>query len=511
MSPAGGIEDRDVQPEPNLQLGVHREVEEKSLNESDTAISYCRASIASVAKGCIREHGSPASAAAVPQTPTTVHDQGLSFDRSDQEVFEVSFPPTGPLGITFEWAVDPSARAMVKDGETLNSGGLATAGLRPRCKTSATTLPRTPRTISQRPRSAELLSTRDGLRSIRSAEFFGGSNPTTPRKVLPPVTLPPLARPPTVDLTGSFVPHALRIQSLSLSSMEIPWSNARFRTTQNHAEVESVAVGGLIKATRTNDKQESIEEKLSVDRASTTSTSREKADKTPATTSVPSTGHDILCVGDVLIAVNDKPVAGPAARVAGILSFQDAVDTVAEVVEGRTVAEGEGVHRGQRILKFRRAARSTPPSSRVPISLVQPSGKTEYVRGLSGRDASTGKDQGKASSAGSGDSGEPSDMPSGSGISPELLAEHMGQSAEPKARKMSILSSGSKASLGMSDGGSSRGSDKAGGKRKRKSRGAAESLRTVLTWASKTERIKAEARYHSLDHLVPGDDGQETL
>lgn len=502
MPPAGGIEDREVQPETNLQLDIHREDEEKSINGGDSVISYHRASIASVSEDCIGEHGSPA-AAAVPQSLSTVHDQGLRFNRSDQEIFEVSFPPTGPLGITFEWAVDPMAWAMVTNGDTLNSGGLATAGLRPQCKTSGKTLPRTPRTISQRPRSADLMSTRDKLRSIRPpADFFGDSNPTTPRKVFPPVTLPPLATSPQVDLTGSFVPHALRIQNLSLSSMGIPRSNVRLRTTQNYTEVKSVAAGGLVEATRTNEQQESIEEKQSVDRSTTTSISRERVYKTPGTTSIPSTGHGVLCVGDVLIEVNGKPVAGPAARIAGISSFQDAVDTVATVLEGRGVAEGERVHRGQRILKFWRAARSTPPSSWAPTSIVQPPGKNEYVRDLSGRDASTGEDQGKASSAGSEDSAESSDKPSGSSTSPELLAEHMSQSNESKARKISILSSRSKVSLGTSVGGSSNGSDKAGGKKKRKSREGAESPRASFTGLSKTKQVKARARYRSLDHSL---------
>lgn len=489
MLPAGGIEDRDVQPEPNLQLDVHREVEEKSLNRGDD-VSYHRASIASVSEDCIGEDGSPA-AAAVPQAPTTVHDQGLIFDRSDQEIFEVSFPPSGPLGITFEWAVDSMAWEMVTDGEALKSGGLATAGLRPLFKTNGTTLPKTPRTISQRPRSAVLLSTRDELRSMRPADFSGGSNPTMPRNFFPPVTLPPLAKSPQVDLTGSFIPHALRIQSLSLSSMEIPQSNARIRTTQNYTEVKSVAAGGLVEATRSNAQQESIEEKQSVDRTTTTSISRERVDKTPDPTSIPSMGHGVLCVGDVLIAVNGKPVAGPTARVAGILSFQDAVDAVAKVVEGRGVAEGEGVCRGQRILRFRRAARSTPPSSRAPNPIVESPGKTEYVRGLSVRD----EDQEITSSAGSEDSAESSDKPSG-------RSTCLDQSVESKARKISILSSRSKTSQGTSVRGSSGGSDKAGEERKKKSREGAESVRTIFTGLSKTERIKAEARYRSLDHSL---------
>ncbi|CAM9183903.1 unnamed protein product, partial [Hapterophycus canaliculatus] len=87
----------------------------------------------------------------------------------------------------------------------------------------------------------------------------------------------------------------------------------------------------------------------------------------------PVAGRGLLRPGDILVEVNGSPVAGPAARDAGIQSFEDAVRAVAAVAIERTATTGASEHPGgrphlrPRVLKFRRETqRQRPTFASIP-------------------------------------------------------------------------------------------------------------------------------------------------
>ncbi|CAN0023331.1 unnamed protein product, partial [Ectocarpus sp. 12 AP-2014] len=97
--------------------------------------------------------------------------------------------------------------------------------------------------------------------------------------------------------------------------------------------------------------------------------------------------------GDILVEVNGMPVAGAAARDAGIVSFEDAVGVVAAATAARSPtpkAHGQldaAARQRPRVLKFRREGRGQRPSS-ASVTLLLPSprdpSKGGWVNGISG-------------------------------------------------------------------------------------------------------------------------------
>lgn len=75
-----------------------------------------------------RSDGGGDSDSGAPSAPPTEHPRALGDESGSNggntygvdvpRVFEVEFPPTGPLGITFEWAADPAALYWPGDGGT---------------------------------------------------------------------------------------------------------------------------------------------------------------------------------------------------------------------------------------------------------------------------------------------------------------------------------------------------------------------------------------------------------
>ena len=424
------------------------------------------------------------------------HHHCLRVSVSDQECkeFEISFPPNGPLGITFEWAVDPAGWPIVIDSEKLDIVDPVTAGFRPRTTAGEISLPTAPRGILQRPRSATLPDNRRELSFTRTVACSGGSTPTLPRISLPLAALPALPTSSTTKSTESLVPHVLRIRSFPSFFSGSPTLAERNSPTPNPVADGSSAAGAVVEHKRSINAQGPTKEKQPADRPAAETESRR--------TTGPSAGRDILCVGDVLVQVNGKPVAGPAARRAGILSFQDAVNVVAAVTEMKE----DGGGRGPRILKFRRAAQSSlPPSRHPPAFVTLPPAKSprkkERAFGLLERNAAN-KVQGNVWRAGSADSTDTSDGSSRSGLREEFPLKSSGWSADSNVRgdetrrdqseRKLILESRSTTSRGTSNGSS--GDRSIAGRRRKKDRTASESLRTVLNSLSWAERIKPQPR-----------------
>lgn len=316
----------------------------------------------------------PNESAADIRTPTG----SIGVD-DDPDVFEVAFDPTGPLGITFEWAVDPTvwsgAATESRRGIPQRSNGEDEAknvavGTAPWQRQQTTTA-----CVERGKTSAHLQRTErenvaeDGpysagppaVQQVRRSEFGTTASPAgegscddSPRPLLPLSTLPPISL-SSIALDTESLPHALRIQSFPA----LP-SEAKTTDTDKPADQSSIDV--------TKHLTNTAERPVMVG---------------------PAAGRGVLRPGDILIEVNGKPVAGPAARQAGIASFQDAVQVVASAAAGCSSSEKRQTER--RIFTFRRAqqrpssSRSLPaptPTSPLPPAILPLSGG--WVRGMSG-------------------------------------------------------------------------------------------------------------------------------
>lgn len=104
----------------------------------------------------------------------------------------------------------------------------------------------------------------------------------------------------------------------------------------------------------------------------------------------PVAGRDVLRAGDVLVAVNGNPVAGPAARDAGITCFEDVVGVVAAATT--TNAQAQSTERPQRqrprVFHFRRESRQQRSCSPAVVASTSPPrnvpSKGGLVKGMSG-------------------------------------------------------------------------------------------------------------------------------
>ncbi|CBJ25867.1 conserved unknown protein [Ectocarpus siliculosus] len=273
-----------------------------------------------------------------------------SASSDEHHIFEVIFPPTGPLGITFEWAVD---RAAV---------------VRP-------ALPPTSQTLDD---DEDYTSRRQETTSPRLAR----------------------ARATTTETGHDTVPHSGERQPLAATSgsgeellrdgLGLPRGR---RLSQEHDRTKS----GLPSTDTSNgavsgpllDKSHSMRAVTSLN-----GTTRETAERQGGAEAFgPAAGREILRPGDILVEVNGMPVAGDAARDAGIVSFEDAVGVVAAATAARSpTPEAHGqldaaARQRPRVLKFRREGRGQRPSS-ASVTLLLPSprdpSKGGWVNGIPG-------------------------------------------------------------------------------------------------------------------------------
>ncbi|CAM9998277.1 unnamed protein product [Ectocarpus fasciculatus] len=352
-------------------------------------------------------------------------------------IFEVTFPPTGPLGITFEWAVD------------------RTAAVRPARPPTSQTVDDDEDVTSRRragPESAGILGSpsvgcgqeepADVAVVIPGATVLGSST-------LPPIRSSPssvpkenaarLADAPSAPVVP--LPYALRIQRFPLLPPQETTSprleRARPTTPEtghdtapnSSGERQSLAATGgggeellrdrlrLPSGRRLSQEHDQTKSGLpSTDtRDGTVNESLpDKSHSTPSVTNLngatresagrlggaeafgPAAGRELLRPGDILVEVNGVPVAGAAARDAGIVSFEDAVGVVAAATAARsptTEAHGQldaGARQRPRVLKFRREARGQRPSSAsatLPLPSPRAPSKGGWVNGISGGDS----------------------------------------------------------------------------------------------------------------------------
>lgn len=460
-------------------------------------------------------------------------------------VFEVTFPPTGPLGITFEWAVDPAA-ALPPPG-------------RP---STGTAVPLESPSIG---RQQERLL---GMNNA-TTPFTGrsGSTPvSTPRAPpLSPSTLPPISSSPSSGpkqgadhpleppRAPAMLPHALRIQSfprLEPQEMNSPrLVNPGGGTTAIAAGESSPPPGGELEyraAATSSDRKgllrvETLETSTQEERCTEgnagpdANTSKVKDDmmspvksNNAATTGTteqlgdtdtigPVAGRDVLRHGDTLIEVNGSPLAGSAARDAGIISFEDAVRVVAAATAATaatTTTKGMkpigGPPQRPRVFKFRREANcQRPTSASTSTSVSNPllpapkiTSKEGWVKGTSGSTSGSG-----SSSRTAGDEQRMTKSPSRSTSVPQSRAAVGVAATAASATSSPRLSSSSlHPSVNFQRSANQRGSaasvvsrssskaSKATRSTKRARDGKLGAGGSVLSAISATERIKAEAR-----------------
>lgn len=425
----------------------------------------------------------------------------------DPDVFEVAFDPTGPLGITFEWAVDPTvwsgAATECRSGIPQRSNGEdetkdVAVGTTPwqGPQTTTTCVERgttsAPLQRIERENVAEHRPYSDGPRAVqqvRRSEFGttaspagGGSCDDSPGALLPLSTLPPISL-SSISIATESLPHALRIQSFPALPPE-----ARTTDTNKLADQSSIEV--------TKHLANTVEKPVMVG---------------------PAAGRGVLRPGDILIEVNGKPVAGPAARQAGIASFQDAVQVVASAAAG-SCSSFEKRQTERRIFTFRRAqqrpssSRSLPaptPTSPLPPAILPLSGG--WVRGMSGSAAGARVETSEEMEQPLGVVGDGADAikiatpvlstKSSSLLRPIVhlkgLGRSLGSTKEKKEGLFTLVSSRSNSSIGsdMTDR-SSTGGDVGGrkGKGGRRKVGGGGNSASGPPGGSAAERIKAEAR-----------------
>ncbi|CAB1110136.1 unnamed protein product [Ectocarpus sp. CCAP 1310/34] len=356
-----------------------------------------------------------------------------SASSDEPYIFDVTFPPTGPLGITFEWAVDRTAvvhPALPPTSQTLDDDEDDTSR-RQAGQDSAGILGSPSVGCKQRePPDVAVVTAR--------ATVLGSST-------LPPITSSPssapkenAARPADAPSAPVSIPHALRIQRFPLlppqetTSSRFAW--ARGTTTEtghdtvpHSGERQPLAATGESgeelfrdglglpsgrRLPQEHDRTKSGLPSTDTSNGVVNGSLLDKSHSMPAETNLngttretaerqggaevfgPAAGREILRPGDILVEVNGMPVAGAAARDAGIVSFEDAVGVVAAATAARSPApEAHGQQRDaaarQRplVLKFRREGRGQRPSS-ASDTLLLPSprypSKGGWVNGIPG-------------------------------------------------------------------------------------------------------------------------------
>lgn len=344
-------------------------------------------------------HDSTASGSLLENTPPVRgHDSG---DDSEPEFIEVVFEPTGPLGITFEWAEDPTRWLQpalgIRDGTT--------ARLRESSCTGKEATLRSPRDTAPILKSAVLSQHPQETAPVRVS---GASTAACPGTPLAAPILPPILPYSTGELPEPLAPHALRIQSFPV----LPTNDSN-RLDETGASTTVVAANDWMSAggtypppaaatalrrdhgsdsggdtvdnrgDRPDPNKAGLKGAVLEGRRGLTESGK-SAQPRPVRKDGPAAGRGTLRPGDILIEVNGTPVAGPAARQAGIASFRDVVDVVAATA---TRAGKEALR--PRVLKFRRSARLSPPfpppaptSLHIPPPLIPLRG--EWAREVSG-------------------------------------------------------------------------------------------------------------------------------
>ena len=314
--------------------------------------------------------------------PTTAYSQdtgggdgdgdGRSFSIDAPHEFEVEFPPTGPLGITFEWAADSTAMFRAGDGSTTVTTPRTAPPLDP------STLP----PIGSSPSSAP---------KDRAIHPLGPpSPPSLPHslRILSFPRLPPkesLGSGTTIDETGANIStrddetgsrdRTGRDDTGSLH--ELPRASSDEIPTHQQKNTQSAA-GPSEGASNANDQisfpSESISPPAGVGQHGDVEAFG------------PVAGRDILRPGDILVEVNGNPVAGPAARIAGVLCFEDAVGVVAATAStGEQKHSEDGSRQRRRVLKFRREALQQRAASSSNTASPRPPQVQEggWVEGMS--------------------------------------------------------------------------------------------------------------------------------
>lgn len=345
-------------------------------------------------------------------TSTGIVDGSADGGSDAHDVFEVAFPPTGPLGITFEWAPDPTIWQAVSS-QTAAVADISSVLRRTSISVGAASLHARRNEIGSTTKSVVHAGRHRKSDSVGTSPLRGGSSPVIPDAGSPRSTLPP------VSTLGSqtFVPsYALRIISFPVLPDEADLCLARTATsvaavgpdhtpineTQHPASGASYLLEchdisttrGMHQARRdtitepkdTGGCAGAVNDQLfcaqTTMKTTMTPTNPEPIGVTPVTG--PAAGRDTLRLGDILVEVNGNPVAGPAARHAGVASFQDAVKVVAAAAATTTKANAE--ERGPRVFKFRRARRpssslsATAPPHRPAILPL----RGEWVKGMCG-------------------------------------------------------------------------------------------------------------------------------
>ncbi|CAM9537572.1 unnamed protein product [Ectocarpus sp. 12 AP-2014] len=356
-----------------------------------------------------------------------------SATNDEAHIFEVTFPPTGPLGITFEWAVDRTASVV-----------------RPALPPTSQKLDDDEDDSSRRQAGQDSA----GILGSPSVECEREESPdvaaVTPRAtVLGSSTLPPIrsspssapkenaARPADAPSAPVPIPHALRIQRFPLLPPQettsprlararattpetghdtVPHSGERQPLAATSGSGEELFRDGLglpsgRRLSRGHDRTKSGLPSKDTSNGVVNESLLDKSHSMPAVTNLngttretaepqggaeafgPAAGREILRPGDILVEVNGMPVAGAAARDAGIVSFEDAVGVVAAATAARSPtpkAHGQldaAARQRPRVLKFRREGRGQRPSS-ASVTLLLPSprdpSKGGWVNGISG-------------------------------------------------------------------------------------------------------------------------------
>lgn len=329
--------------------------------------------------------------------PTTT-----SAEHADLEsLFEVTFKSAGPLGITFEWAADTTSWPAAGNASSPHSAQSLAVAAPP---SGGSLLPRRTKTktsllLSSEPdvRSASggrNLTNVNSLHASPTSDFRRPSLATSPlsSRTVQPSTLPALSSSSSSAASSSILDsykcsqYALRIQSFPA----LP--GGATSSTLLPASVEHTATLGTDKAANPLTCAEKSSGKQHDIGSGSEGTSEVDGPK-GASSSGSGPTAELLRLGDILVAVNGTPVAGPDARRAGITSFEDVVKIVAGAVNTKEA--------NPRVLTFKRGGHLSVPCFPSPMEFpptVTPMGSgangvTTRVR--SGSGAFTGVSSGR--------------------------------------------------------------------------------------------------------------------
>lgn len=311
-----------------------------------------------------------------------------------ESFFEVAFKPTGPLGITFEWAADITSWPAAGNASSPHSAQSPAApapppegsqgedeSLPPRRTRTTTTLlfasEPSVRPTSGGGNSTTSVSSSDDPPTPDLPRPFLATPPLSSRTVLPSI-LPPIssstssaASSANADPNKKFQ-YALRIQSFPLLPGRENLSTLPLAPTGHTATPGTNEKVNLL----TTLGKSSGSQHDGRSRSTGTPDINNGANGASGNGNGPAT--EPLRPGDILVAVNGTPVAGPDARRAGINSFEDVVKIVAEAVNTEETTP--------RVLTFKRGGHDS--ASCLPPPIAFPPAIAPVGRGAGG--AATG-------------------------------------------------------------------------------------------------------------------------